>query len=116
MTDELKHSSTAKADCQPPLVLVAQAEAVAANEQSTMESSDVVQDVASDSKQDSSSIQGRYAASFLHEAPVEEAPPPVYSESYGLVDMSQLGLNTRANVASGYCSNEILTVTSNLNR
>jgi hypothetical protein len=38
--------------------------------------------------------------SFLQDVPIEEAPPPAYSESYGLVDMNQLGLNTRANVSS----------------
>ena len=106
MAGDPKRSPNAEADGQPPLPLVAQAEAIAANEQSPVKASEVPQGKASDSKQDLSSVQGRHAASFLHETPVEEAPPPAYSESYGLVDMSQLGLSTRANVASGYRSNE----------
>ncbi|MCJ1386371.1 hypothetical protein MMC17_009497 [Xylographa soralifera] len=42
----------------------------------------------------------RGQADFLYEAPIEDAPPPAYSATYGLVDLSQAGLNTRANVAN----------------
>ncbi|MCJ1479192.1 hypothetical protein MMC13_007876 [Lambiella insularis] len=42
----------------------------------------------------------RGAEDFLYEAPIEDAPPPAYSETYGLVDLTQAGLNTRANVAN----------------
>ena len=101
MAGDPEHSSNAKADGQPPPALIAQAEAVAANEQSTTEAPEVPQGNASDSMEYSSSAHGKHAPSFLHETPVEEAPPPAYSESYGLVDMSQLGLSTRANVAGG---------------
>lgn len=34
------------------------------------------------------------------DAHTEEAPPPVYSELYGSLDISQDGLNTHASVAS----------------
>ncbi|MCJ1438511.1 hypothetical protein MMC27_007901 [Xylographa pallens] len=37
---------------------------------------------------------------FFYEAPIEDAPPPAYSATYGLVDLNQAGLNTRANVAN----------------
>ena len=46
------------------------------------------------------SNSGGTAAELFYEPPVEDAPPPAYSETYGLVDMTQAGLNTRANVAS----------------
>ncbi|MCJ1402082.1 hypothetical protein MMC11_005301 [Xylographa trunciseda] len=42
----------------------------------------------------------RDPADFLYEAPIEDAPPPAYSATYGLVDLSQAGLITRANVAN----------------
>ncbi|MCJ1288321.1 hypothetical protein MMC26_007676 [Xylographa opegraphella] len=37
---------------------------------------------------------------FLYEGTIEDAPPPEYSANYGLVDLNQAGLNTRANVAN----------------
>ena len=44
--------------------------------------------------------RSRRPGDLLYEAPIEDAPPPAYSATYGLVDLSQAGLNTRANVAS----------------
>ena len=44
--------------------------------------------------------RSRGQAGYLYEAPIEDAPPPAYSATYGLVDLNQAGLNTRANVAS----------------
>lgn len=34
--------------------------------------------------------------------PIEEAPPPAYSEHYGEVDISQDGFDTQARVASAF--------------
>jgi len=88
------------ADVQLPPGVVAQAETVASNHEITAVEPEVPSDCGSSSKQNLSAFQGRHPAGVMAEVPVEDAPPPVYSESYGLVDMSQLGLNTRANVAS----------------
>ncbi|KAL9116784.1 MAG: hypothetical protein Q9187_006686 [Circinaria calcarea] len=42
----------------------------------------------------------RRRAGFAEEEPIEDVPPPVYSQTYGKVDLSQDGLNTQAYVAS----------------
>jgi hypothetical protein len=38
-------------------------------------------------------------AGMAQDQPIENAPPPAYSTSYGLVDMVGDGLNTHARVA-----------------
>lgn len=39
---------------------------------------------------------------YAFESPIEDVPPPAYSETYGLVDMNQDDLKTRANI-TGTC-------------
>lgn len=46
-----------------------------------------------------SSLSGRTLEDDV-ETPIEQAPPPAYSETYGQVDISQDGFDTRARVAS----------------
>lgn len=103
MADHSKSGAGTENDGQLPPGVVAQAEAVASNNAHEPASSDVPREVGTSSKQSPSASQGRNLAGYMADAPVEDAPPPAYSESYGVVDMSQLGLNTRANVASKRC-------------
>ncbi|MCJ1396440.1 hypothetical protein MMC18_009330 [Xylographa bjoerkii] len=118
-------ASKAKGSRVPPGV-IRQAEAVASNQSQATESTHVGSGSGSENGRDFFALQkkrvdakrGEYNASphsnigseratqtrgprdFLHEAPIEIAPPPAYSATYGLVDLSQAGLNTRANVAN----------------
>ena len=39
-------------------------------------------------------------AGFAQEVPIEEVPPPIYSETYGEMDLSQDGFTTQAYIAS----------------
>lgn len=80
--------------------LVAQAQAVAGNNGNAAAEPDFHRDSEPSNNETHSISQARQPAGSMLEVPVEDAPPPAYSESYGLVDMSQLGLKTRANVAS----------------
>ena len=43
---------------------------------------------------------GSLQTSFSPDTPIEDVPPPAYSEVYGRVDLGQDGLNTVASVSS----------------
>lgn len=100
MAEHSKSGPGTEGDAQLPPGLAAQAQAVAGNNENAAAEPDFHRHSSQSNKQTLSAPQERHPAGFTVEVPIEDAPPPAYSESYGLVDMSQLGLNTRANVAS----------------
>ena len=81
---------------QPPPQLVAQAQAAAMGSRTHQEHS-------SSRRSDDHVTQN--ASSVLpdvHEISIEHTPPPAYSQTYGTVDLSQGGVDTKARVASTF--------------
>ena len=80
-----------------PVGVLAQAEAVASNNSGHSTTHRTQQPASGNSR------SSTYHGDSGHEpsdSAIEHAPPPPYSETYGTVDMSQDGLDTRASVAS----------------
>ena len=77
----------------PPAV-IAQAEAAASN--TTTKDPHAVRDTA---RSRPSVAEGADLFNAPANAPIEQEPPPVYSDAYGQVDFNQDGFDTRAKVA-----------------
>ena len=89
---------------QPPAELVAQAQAAAIGSANHREHSNSSQS-GSTTTNPSNTVHydatgSRSIIPGVHETPIEHAPPPAYSETYGNVNLSQGGVDTRATVAS----------------
>ena len=100
-------------DFQPPPELVAQAQAAATGYANAHEHSHSRHSHDATNAPASSSDNARGPRSMfsdVHESPIEHAPPPAYSQTYGNVDLSQGGIDTKASVASRSSLQEKRTV------